>query len=738
MAFERESEGGKRARRTVRAVRAASLPVILLGFMGSACKATTDVPPAEPTLQVVRISPGDPTAVVGTQVHFTASGGYSDGTSRDLTSTVQWSSSNAAVGVFQDSPRGLFVAVSPGTVTVSAAQGGLTGSTTATVVPTLPPATPTSVQVSPASPSPTAGATVQMSAAARYSDGSTRDVTATATWTSSDPLVAAFRDAAQPGLLSALAAGTTTVSAAVEGVSGGTTVTVSSVTLRSVSVIPASASVSVGSTLQLSAQGLYSDGSTRDLTTAAAWTSSDPAVASFSGSTPGLLAGLSPGAVTVTATAAGRSGTGSVTVASAPAGTFPLRVAAGGRYLEDQAGNPFRVQGEAAWSLIANLTATEAETYLENRRLKGFNVVIANLIEHQFAANAPNNRANVPPFTTPGDLSTPNDAYFDFALSIVQKARGKGIAVFLAPAYLGYGGGSEGWFSVMSANTPAQCLSYGRYVGAKFAAMDNVVWVQGGDYTPPSGSAGETCALQVMAGIKQGSSGLQTGHWSPGSTSFDEPNFASSMQVNSVYQYLTPQQLCRSAFARSPAVPAYLSESGYENETNQGSTPPTRKYQYWGQLTCIGGQVFGNRPIWLFASGWQAAMESQGSRDMVRLGQLFSALPWKDLLPSGLGGMRTLVTSGGGTAGGQDYVAAAATPDGKALVAYVPPTGTTARTFTVDLGATSTPVTAYWYNPTSGASVAIGTFPTGGLQQFSTPGDNGTGTNDWVLVATRG
>ena len=76
----------------------------------------------------------------------------------------------------------------------------------------------------------------------------------------------------------------------------------------------------------------------------------------------------------------------------------------------DQTGAPFLVQGDAAWSLISGLTNEEAEKYLEDRRSKGFNSVIVNLIEHQF--RGPVDRYGQNPFTVPGDFSTPNEKYF--------------------------------------------------------------------------------------------------------------------------------------------------------------------------------------------------------------------------------------------------------------------------------------------------------------------------------------
>ncbi|HVU22903.1 MAG TPA: putative collagen-binding domain-containing protein, partial [Opitutus sp.] len=90
------------------------------------------------------------------------------------------------------------------------------------------------------------------------------------------------------------------------------------------------------------------------------------------------------------------------------------------------------------------------------------------------------------------------------------------------------------------------------------------------------------------------------------------------------------------------------------------------------------------------------------------------------------------------------HIAAALASDGSMLLAYVPPTGPTPTTLAVDLRALSGPARARWWNPTTGTYVPIGGNGTvlpndRAAQEFTTPGDNGTGTNDWMLVlAVRG
>ncbi len=114
---------------------------------------------------------------------------------------------------------------------------------------------------------------------------------------------------------------------------------------------------------------------------------------------------------------------------------------------------------------------------------------------------------------------------------------------------------------------------------------------------------------------------------------------------------------------------------------------------------------------------------------MANVVALFSPRRWYDLVPDQ---NHTLVTSGYGTFGQDDYVTAASTPDGKLAMAYVPSAGT----ITVDLGTFSGPVTARWYDPTDGTFTSDRRRPVRERRKrhFPTPATNAAGDNDWVLV----
>ncbi|QQR90008.1 MAG: DUF4038 domain-containing protein [Myxococcales bacterium] len=407
-------------------------------------------------------------------------------------------------------------------------------------------------------------------------------------------------------------------------------------------------------------------------------------------------------------------------------GVFPLGVSANGRYVVDASGNPFLIHGEAAWSLIVQLNLTEAETYLQDRHSRGVTTLLVNLIESYFSDNPPNNANGDAPFTTPGDFTTPNEAYFAHADAVLALAADNGIAVMLFPSYLGYNGNSEGWFSVMSALTEQECTEYGHYVGSRYASYDNIIWMWGGDYTPPSNSVGEDCMKAIADAIVAADPNAPTSaHWAPETSSREKSRFADRIDYVGAYTYGYTLPFCRSKRDEQPTRPTFLLETRYENEAGE-SVVNIRRQQWWGMLGCGAGQISGNRPIWLFDSGYADEYDSPLSLYQQRLAALISARPWYDLEPTD-----TLVTSGEGS--GSSEVAASLTADGTLALVYLPPDHNSG--ITVDLSLMSGSVTATWYDPTTDASVSAGS-SLSGSQLFSHPGTNSEGQNDWLLELT--
>lgn len=82
------------------------------------------------SLNSIAVTPVNPSLAIGGQQQFTATGTFSDGSSRNISSQATWSSSNTTVVTINSS--GVAAALSLGSATVTATAGGITGSTTLT------------------------------------------------------------------------------------------------------------------------------------------------------------------------------------------------------------------------------------------------------------------------------------------------------------------------------------------------------------------------------------------------------------------------------------------------------------------------------------------------------------------------------------------------------------------------------------------------------------------------------
>ena len=263
------------------------------------------------------------------------------------------------------------------------------------------------------------------------------------------------------------------------------------------------------------------------------------------------------------------------------------------RYLVDQDGAPFLLQGDAAWSLIVGLKEAEVEQYLENRCQKGFNTIQVNLIEHWYCKHPPLDVAGDGPFTTPGDFSTPNEKYFAHADWVIRKAAENGRYVLLYPIYLGYKGTDEGWVKEALANGPEKCLAYGRYLGQRYKDFENIIWIMGADLDP--GPALEDVDMIAM-GIKEyDRRHLFSAEADPEHFASDYFSGARWLDFDTTYTYDIVHKTLLLDYNRRPAMPFILIESSYEGEHNS-SEVQIRRQAYWSILCGGFGHVMGNHP----------------------------------------------------------------------------------------------------------------------------------------------
>jgi hypothetical protein len=172
-------------------------------------------------LSSVTVTPATATVAEQTATQFNAIGTFGDGSTQNLTSSVSWTSTPASVATVSNaSPtKGLAAGVAPGTATIAALFAGLQGSAMLTVTN----ATLNTITVAPSDTSISLGGTQQFTATGSFSDGTTEDLTAQVTWSSSEVSVATITAG---GLASTAGQGVTTITAKMNDISGTATLNV--------------------------------------------------------------------------------------------------------------------------------------------------------------------------------------------------------------------------------------------------------------------------------------------------------------------------------------------------------------------------------------------------------------------------------------------------------------------------------------------------------------------------------
>lgn len=276
------------------------------GISSGASSCALTVEPA--VLVSLAVSPGSASMVVGSSQQFTATALFSDGGSADLSATVTWASSGAALSI---NAAGLATANALGTVSVSAfdaVSGVSSNDSNASAQVFIADAELVSISISPLANSVPAGGEAQFTALGLYNNNSTVDLTTIVAWSSSAPAVGVVSNAqGTRGLATAIAAGSTQISASdpFTGIAApAVTLTVpANVTLSSITISAPASEIEPSDTLAFSASGTFSDGSTFPMTNAVSWSSTNPAVASISNTegSRGVARGLVEGTVSISA-----------------------------------------------------------------------------------------------------------------------------------------------------------------------------------------------------------------------------------------------------------------------------------------------------------------------------------------------------------------------------------------------------------------------------------------------------
>lgn len=436
--------------------------------------------------------------------------------------------------------------------------------------------------------------------------------------------------------------------------------------------------------------------------------------------------------------------------------TLPrIRVAANGHALISNQNQPFLWLGDTAWELFHRLGREEAQAYLENRAEKGFTVIQAVALAEFDGLHTPNVYGHCP--LIDDDPLQPNEPYWQYVDEVIDMAANLGLYIGLLPTW-----GDKVtplWGAGPIVFSEENAAPFGRWIAKRYADHANVLWILGGDRPPvtEAGSWGVESApfdhrllWRAMAtGIEQHIPDALISYHPPGGTGSSTHLHNETWLDLNMYQSghgaghdVPIWDMIEHDYHLTPTKPTLDAEPNYED--HPVSPWPTwdpangyfrdhdvRKQCYRSILAGACGVTYGHHAIWQFHDpatrelvnladrSWQEALDRPGAQHMRHLRDIFERFPLLHLVPD-----QTLLASPAGEGG--THIRAARETNGRHALVYLPDLTPVA----INLDWLAGQATASWFDPRSGATTGIGTFPNSGTHSF-TPPTNGP---DWVLV----
>jgi len=168
---------------------------------------------------------------------------------------------------------------------------------------------------------------------------------------------------------------------------------------------------------------------------------------------------------------------------------------------------PFFIKGETAWLALANLTEGEQERYLADRGAKGFNLVEVMLTNHDYTTSPAGatfesrRRAAVP---EAGRFLHAQRRIFRSGAGVRGSRGGPRDRGAARPWLPGLRRRARGLVAgaQFSREHAERLRRFRPYLGTRFKEKKNLIWLAGGDFTPPAGSEGEARHREILDGIR--------------------------------------------------------------------------------------------------------------------------------------------------------------------------------------------------------------------------------------------
>ncbi len=419
--------------------------------------------------------------------------------------------------------------------------------------------------------------------------------------------------------------------------------------------------------------------------------------------------------------------------ASTPVYTFPLKVGATGRYLVDQNNNPFYVFADTAHGMFSYASHEDVTAYLEKRKSQGVNTLLC--YGGGYFIDSRKNFYGEYEFIG-GDLSQPNDAYFDNIEWGINKAAEYGINIIFDPLAMEPN---------RSKYTLQNSYSLGKYIGNRFKDLDNIMWCTGGDLNP---TTAEIEMINEMArGIQETDPNHMISFYPSGGKSSSaifgtKPWLSYNLyQVHEGDESDGPKnyQIMLSDYNMTPAKPSMMIEPNYEGSY---SVLRVRRALTWSMLSGSFGTTYGHNIVRNFgavggSSGsyvfgvslydtWFPRLEDPAFISTMNLVRQIRSRSWFNFKPDQ---SHTVIIAGAGSVP-LEHESTMLESNGSASITYLP----TARAITINMAKFNSAKTLKWFDMTNNTFRDIGTYESTGTVALPARPANSSGQYDWILV----
>jgi hypothetical protein len=451
----------------------------------------------------------------------------------------------------------------------------------------------------------------------------------------------------------------------------------------------------------------------------------------------------------------------------------PLTVSADGRRLMTVEGEPFFYLADTAWTLPQRLKWDDALYYLNTRSRQGFTAIQVVALDPERDVDMRDPSGNLA--LIEGDVTKPNEAYFQYLDRLLQAAEDMGLYVLLLPVW-GQLVVGESWGGSTFPKTVNELNAYGfgQWIGKRYRDRPNIIWCLGGDRQPfHKGIDYRTVWRRLAEGLVNGVTDencrwnephpawrkllityhtcfeMETNEFSTMSYWSDDEAWISLILLQSGHGLLTANyRQVRAEYERSNSKPVLDAEPAYERmPMNWPQAFPlhgdwiVRKRAYWSLLAGAFGHTYGHASVWcmvsekerndILSSSWFEALTHPGAEQMKILRDFVESLSFERWVPA-----QSILAHDAacGDVCLDQHRQAVLDRDGEFAVVYFTDGGSE-RLNLADLNAAD--LFGIWFNPRTADVTEVFNIhrrPQGNAFEAPTKGDE----QDWLLVIATG